>query len=192
MFNHLHSIMKKYLLSLCFLLAAISLHAQNDLSDKGYFGLKLGATASVYQLHTYSISAIPYYKITPKLDAGLGFGLLYSFVFRNCPAGSLPFFADVKYDFLNKRVRPFIEAQVGINLNLTSTESVDYTKFGLRYLTFQLGVSVRHSDFSFGIMSYDFTQRNTINIGWQLYGNTYHGSGNSLFLRYAYNFRLTD
>ena len=186
MFNHLHSIMKKYLLSLCFLFAAISLHAQNDLSDKGYFGLKLGATASVYQFHTYSISAIPYYKITPKLDAGLGFGLLYSFVFRGCPAScSLPFFADVKYDFLNKRVRPFIEAQVGINLNLTSTESVNYTKFGLRYLTFQLGVSVRHSDFSFGIMSCDYTQHNT-------YWDTYHGSGNSLFLRYAYNFRLTD
>ena len=191
MFNHLHSIMKKYLLSLCFLLAAISLHAQNDLSDKGYFGLKLGGSASVYQLHTYSISAIPYYKITPKLDAGLGFGLLYSFCLGERPAGSLPFFADVKYDFLNKRVKPFIEAQVGLNLSLTS-ESVSYTKFGLRYLTFQLGVSVRHSDFSFGIMSCDYTQHNTINIGWQYYGDTYHGSGNSLFLRYAYNFRLTD
>lgn len=176
--------MKKCLLSLCFLLAVISLHAQNDLSDKGYFGLKLGGSASVYQLHTYSISAIPYYKITPKLDAGLGFGLLYSFCLGGRPAGSLPFFADVKYDFLNKRVKPFIEAQVGLNVSLTS-ESVSYTKFGLRYLTFQLGVSVRHSDFSFGIMSCDFTQHNT-------YWDTYHGSGNSLFLRYAYNFRLTD
>lgn len=176
--------MKKCLLSLCFLLAVISLHAQNDLSDKGYFGLKLGGSASVYQLHTYSISAIPYYKITPKLDAGLGFGLLYSFCLGERPAGSLPFFADVKYDFLNKRVKPFIEAQVGLNVSLTS-ESVSYTKFGLRYLTFQLGVSVRHSDFSFGIMSCDFTQHNT-------YWDTYHGSGNSLFLRYAYNFRLTD
>lgn len=185
--------MRKLLLSFCLMAFAFSLNAQGFQNRKGEFGLKLGGSASVYQLHTYSVSAIPYYKITPKLDAGLGFGLLYSFVFRDCPAScSLPFFADVKYDFLNKRVRPFIEAQVGINLNLTSTESVDYTKFGLRYLTFQLGVSVRHSDFSFGIMSCDFTQRNTINIGGGLYGDTYHGSGNSLFLRYAYNFRLTD
>lgn len=184
--------MKKYLLSLCFLLIAISLHAQNDLNDKGYFGLKLGGSASVYQLHTYSISAIPYYKITPKLDAGLGFGFLYSYYLGERPACSLPFFADVKYDFLNKRVRPFIEAQVGLNFGLTSTNSISYSKFGLRYLTFQLGISVRHSDFSFGIMSCDYTQHNTINIGWQYYGDTYHGSGNSLFLRYAYNFRLTD
>lgn len=176
--------MRKLLLSFCLMAFAFSLNAQGFQNRKGEFGLKLGGSASVYQLHTYSISAIPYYKITPKLDAGLGFGLLYSFCLGERPAGSLPFFADVKYDFLNKRVRPFIEAQVGLNLSLTS-ESVSYTKFGLRYLTFQLGVSVRHSDFSFGIMSCDFTQHNT-------YWDTYHGSGNSLFLRYAYNFRLAD
>lgn len=175
--------MRKLLLSFCLMAFAFSLNAQGFQNRKGEFGLKLGATASVYQPHTYSITATPYYKITSKLDAGLGLGFLYSYYLGERSGCSLPFYADVKYAFLSKRVTPFIEAQFGLNVSLTSTESVSYSKFGLRYITIQLGVSVHHSDFSAGIMSYNYTQHNMMNY--------YYASGHSLFLRYAYNFKLT-
>lgn len=187
MFNHLHSIMKKCLLSLCFLLAAISLHAQNDLSDKGYFGLKLGGSASVYQLHTYSVSAIPYYKINPKLDAGLGFNFMYSNHLGEAQGGrcSLPLYADVKYVFLKKSVALFAEAQFGLNVGLTMYKDSYYANYAGHFGTFQLGVSVRRSDISLGVMAYDYSKHGES-------AATGIGVEYSLFLRYAYNFRLTD
>ena len=179
--------MKKLFLLLFLFLASFPSNAQNELIEKGCYGLKIGGSASIYQLRTYSITATPHYKVTSKLDAGLGLGFLYSYHLGERSGCSMPFYADVKYAFHNKRVTPFIEAQFGLNINLTSTESVSYTKFGLRYITIQTGVSVRHSDFSVGIMSYNYTQHNMMNYGW----DTYYASGHSLFLRYAYNFKLT-
>lgn len=183
--------MKKLFLFFSLIFAAISSNAQNDLNSKGFWGLQLGGSASVYLPHTYNFAVIPYYNITPKLGAGLGLGFMYSNHLGEHHGAhcSVPMFADLKYVILNKEVSPFAETQFGLNFGLTGYKDFYYANYGLYYGSLQLGVSVRHSDISLGIMAYDYLK----------YVETFDSEivnegvvECSLFLRYAYNFKLTN
>ena len=179
--------MRKLLLSFCLMAFAFSLNAQELQNRKGEFGLKLGGSADIYRLQTYNISVIPYYQITPKLNAGLGMNFMYSNHLgedhgEHC---SVPLYADVKYVFLKESVAPFAEAQFGLNVGLTMAKDSYYANYAGHFGTFQLGVSIRRSDISLGIMAYDYSKHGesaVVGIGVEY----------SLFLRYAYNFRLSD
>ena len=165
--------------------AVISSNAQNDLNNKCFWGLQLGGSASVYLPHTYNFAVIPYYKITPRLGAGFGLGFMYSNHLgeHHGPHCSASMFADLKYVFLNKEISPFAETQFGLNFGLTGYKDLYYANYGSYYGSLQLGVSVRRSDISLDIMAYDYSK----------YGETVdEGVECSLFLRYAYNFKLTD
>lgn len=177
--------MKKLFLFLSLFFAVISSNAQNDLNSKGIWGLRLGSSASVYLPHTYNFAVIPYYKITPRLDTGIGLGFMCSNHLGEHQGAhcSVPMFADLKYVFLNKEISPFAETQFGLNFGLTGYKDLYYANYGSYYGSLQLGVSVRRSDISLGIMAYDYSK----------YGDTVDEDVEcSLFLRYAYNFKLTD
>ena len=174
-----------------FILAlAFSLDAQNPKNLKGEFGLQVTGSVAVNPVQTYSVSAMPFYKLTPKFSVGIGTGLIYTNHLGDSRFDyfSVPLYADLKYTFTNSKVSPYIEIQRGMNLGLTMVKDNYYANFGSNYSSMLFGITDRRFDFSLGFMSYDFVEHPAVD------GETFFNISTQpcLVVHYAYNFKLSD
>ena len=86
---------------------------------KGYFGLvELGFAPSVNSYETLRISAtvINGYRVLPQFAVGVGVGLQgYALDFGEM---TIPIFAHLRSDFLNRSASPFVAFNIGYNLSV--------------------------------------------------------------------------
>ena len=191
------TVMKKgVLLVMSFWLATLALPAQQPFHKAGEIDLQLGVSAAMGNqrapVYVFAASPVGLYRITPKLSLGLGTELIATTgigtIYYQELRFAAPVFLDMKYDFRNmpkdKPVCPFIELRGGFMLPFWMQKDIGYQNIDGYYTTVALGCSAYHSNFSLGLMMYDYSN----------YHTSYQSRAVevSLFMRYAYNFRLSD
>ena len=192
-----NTVMKKcVLLVMSLWLTMIASSGQQPFHKAGEFDLQLGVSAAMGNqrapVYVFAASPVGLYRITPKLSLGLGTELIATtgigLVYYEKLRYAVPVFLDLKYDFRNmpkdKPVCPFIELRGGFMLPFWMQKDIGYQNIDGYYTTVALGCSAYHSNFSLGLMMYDYSN----------YHTSYQSRAVevSLFMRYAYNFRLSD